>query len=96
MAVEEVAQTGRVVYLGWAKEPVTYETRHFVHKELDILGSRNSLNEFPAVIAMLEQHRFPAEATISARVPLEGAGEALRMWSDAPQSYSKILVDMDA
>ncbi len=96
MAVEEVAHTGRVVYLGWAKEPVTYETKHFVHKELDILGSRNSLNEFPAVIAMLQQHRFPVEATISARVPLAEAGDALKRWSDAPQSYAKILVDMDA
>ena len=41
-AVEEVAYTGRVVYIGWAKEEVAYETRPFVHKELDILGSRNA------------------------------------------------------
>jgi len=96
MAVEEVAYTGRVVYIGWAKEPISYETKLFVHKELDILGSRNSLAEFPAVIEMLQQHRFPVEATISARVPLEEAGHALQRWSDAPQSYSKILVNMDA
>ena len=36
-AVEEVAFTGRVVYIGYAKEPVSYETRLFVQKELDIL-----------------------------------------------------------
>ena len=42
-AVEEVAFTGRVVYIGYAKEPVAYETRLFVQKELDILGSRNAL-----------------------------------------------------
>jgi threonine dehydrogenase-like Zn-dependent dehydrogenase len=40
-AVEEVAFTGRVVYIGYAKEYVSYETRVFVQKELDILGSRN-------------------------------------------------------
>ena len=40
---EEVAFTGRVVYIGYAKEPVAYETRLFVQKELDILGSRNAL-----------------------------------------------------
>ena len=39
-AVEEVAFTGRVVYIGYAKEPVAYETRLFVQKELDIMGSR--------------------------------------------------------
>ena len=32
-AVEEVAFTGRVVYIGYAKEPVAYETRLFVQKE---------------------------------------------------------------
>jgi threonine dehydrogenase-like Zn-dependent dehydrogenase len=31
-AVEEVAFTGRVVYIGYAKEPVSYETRLFVQK----------------------------------------------------------------
>jgi threonine dehydrogenase-like Zn-dependent dehydrogenase len=44
-AVEEVAFTGRVVYIGYAKEAVAYETRLFVQKELDILGSRNALPE---------------------------------------------------
>jgi threonine dehydrogenase-like Zn-dependent dehydrogenase len=93
-AVEEVAYTGRVVYIGWAKEPITYETKLFILKELDILGSRNSLNEFPQVIQMLQHHEFPVEATISATVPLAQAGEALKAWSDAPQAFSKILVEM--
>jgi threonine dehydrogenase-like Zn-dependent dehydrogenase len=96
MAVEEVAHTGRVVYIGWAKEPISFETKYFVHKELDILGSRNSLTEFPMVIDMLSQGKFPVEATISATVPLEGVGEALNKWSLAPQSFTKILVEMDA
>jgi threonine dehydrogenase-like Zn-dependent dehydrogenase len=39
-AVEEVAFTGRVVYIGYAKEPVAYETRLFVQKELDIFLGR--------------------------------------------------------
>jgi threonine dehydrogenase-like Zn-dependent dehydrogenase len=94
-AVEEVAHTGRVVYIGWAKEPVSYESKLFVHKELDILGSRNSLAEFPAVISMLSEGRFPVEETISATVPLDGAGDALKRWSESPGSYTKILVNMD-
>lgn len=94
-AVEEVAHTGRVVYIGWAKEAVSYESKLFVHKELDILGSRNSLAEFPAVISMLAEGRFPVEETISATVPLDGAGDALKRWSDSPGSFTKILVNMD-
>jgi threonine dehydrogenase-like Zn-dependent dehydrogenase len=94
MAIEEVAFTGRVVYVGYAKEPVTYETKYFVQKELDIFGSRNSLDEFPEVIAMLLQGRFPVETTISKVVPLEQAGEALAGWADAPQTITKILVEL--
>jgi threonine dehydrogenase-like Zn-dependent dehydrogenase len=94
MAIEEVAFTGRVVYVGYAKEPVTYETKYFVQKELDILGSRNSLDEFPDVIAMLLQGRFPVETTISKVVPMEEAGEALAGWADAPQTITKILVEI--
>lgn len=93
-AVEEVAYTGRVVYIGWAKEPITYETKLFILKELDILGSRNSLDEFPQVIQMLQKGEFPVEATVSATVPLAKAGQALKAWSEAPQAYSKILVEM--
>ena len=40
-AVDEVAYTGRVVYIGYAKKPVEYETGMFVRKEIEIFGSRN-------------------------------------------------------
>jgi threonine dehydrogenase-like Zn-dependent dehydrogenase len=96
MAIEEAAHTGRIVYIGWVKDPVSFETRFFVHKELDILGSRNYLNEFPAVIDVLSGGKFPVEAVISATVPLESAGDALREWSESPQRFTKILVDMNS
>lgn len=96
LAVEMVAHTGRVVYIGWAKEPVSFETKYFVHKELDILGSRNYLNEFGPVIDLLSKKQFPVEETISRTVPLTEAGAALAAWCDSPQAFTKILVDLDA
>ncbi len=94
-AVEEVAFTGRVVYIGYAKELVSYETRLFVQKELDILGSRNALPEdFRAVIAHLEVGKFPVEEAVSAVVPIEEAGDALRSWSENPSRYKKIIVQV--
>ena len=93
MAVEEVAFTGRVVYIGYAKEPVSYETRLFVQKELDILGSRNAQPEdFRRVIGMLEAGGFPVEEAVSSVVPLEQAPNALREWSEHPSRFSKIMV----
>jgi 2-desacetyl-2-hydroxyethyl bacteriochlorophyllide A dehydrogenase len=95
-AVEEVAFTGRVVYIGYAKEPVAYETRLFVQKELDILGSRNALPEdFREVIRMLEAGRFPVADAVSAVVSLDEAPEMLRAWSAAPERFSKIMVRLD-
>ncbi len=92
-AVEETAFCGRVVYIGYAKEPVCYETRFFVQKELDILGSRNALPEdFQSVIEMLQARDFPVDRAISRIVPLAQAGEALRDWSAQPSQFSKILV----
>lgn len=95
-AVELVAYTGRVVYIGYAKEPVTYETKLFVQKELDIRGTRNALPEdFRQVIAMLEQHRFPVESAIDRVVTLEEAPDTLRAWSDHPSRFRKIMVSLD-
>ncbi len=92
-AVEEVAFTGRVVYIGYAKEQVAYETRLFVQKELDILGSRNALPEdFHAVIQMLEAHRFPVEEAVTHTVPMEDAPGILEAWSGAPARFSKIMI----
>jgi threonine dehydrogenase-like Zn-dependent dehydrogenase len=95
-AVEEVAFTGRVVYIGYAKEPVAYETRLFVQKELDILGSRNALPEdFHAVIQMLEQGRFPVDDAVTAIVSLDEVPESLAAWSSDPSRFSKIMVRLD-
>lgn len=94
-SVEEVAFTGRVVYIGYAKEPVAYETSLFVQKELDILGSRNALPEdFREVIRMLEEGRFPVDDIVSAVVPIEEAPEMLRQWSANPAAFTKIMVQV--
>jgi threonine dehydrogenase-like Zn-dependent dehydrogenase len=95
-AVAEVAFTGRVVYIGYAKEPVAYETRLFVQKELDILGSRNALPEdFREVIQMLEERRFPVEEAVSHIVSIDEAPEILKSWSGNPANFSKIMISMD-
>jgi threonine dehydrogenase-like Zn-dependent dehydrogenase len=94
-AVEEVAFTGRVVYIGYAKEQVAYETRLFVQKELDILGSRNALpDDFRDVIRMLEAHRFPVEDAITHIVPMEGAPQILEEWNREPARFGKIMIEV--
>jgi threonine dehydrogenase-like Zn-dependent dehydrogenase len=95
-AVELVSFTGRVVYIGYAKELVMYETRLFVQKELDIRGARNAMPEdFRRVIRMLEQERFPVSSAINAAVPLDGTPDVLRAWNAEPSQFSKIIINLD-
>jgi len=94
-AVDEVAYAGRVVYIGWAKEQVAYETRPFVHKELDIMGSRNAMPEdFREVIRMLEAKRFPVEAAVTHMVGFVETPGILEAWSREPERFTKIMVDV--
>jgi threonine dehydrogenase-like Zn-dependent dehydrogenase len=94
-AVEEVAYAGRVVYIGWAKEEVAYETRPFVHKELDILGSRNAVpDDFREVIRMLEAKRFPVDAAVTHMVGLDETPAILEAWSAEPARFTKIMVEV--
>jgi threonine dehydrogenase-like Zn-dependent dehydrogenase len=84
-AINEVCFAGRVVYIGYAKKPVAYETKFFVLKELDILGSRNALPEdFENVIRVLELGLYPVARTITRVVPFARSGEALKEWSLNP------------
>jgi 2-desacetyl-2-hydroxyethyl bacteriochlorophyllide A dehydrogenase len=94
-AVEEAAFTGRVVYIGYAKEQVAYETRLFVQKELDILGSRNALPEdFREVIRLLEARRFPVEDAVTHIVPMDEAPAIFEEWSREPARFTKIMVEV--
>ena len=94
-AVEEVAFAGRVLYIGYAKEPVTYETRLFVQKELDIMGSRNAQPEdFRTVIRMLEARRFPVDEAITHTVPMEEAPSIFEAWDRAPERFTKIVIEV--
>ncbi|MCY7357038.1 MAG: hypothetical protein LH609_06135 [Rudanella sp.] len=86
---------GRVVYIGYAKYPVDYQTSIFVRKEIEILGSRNCLGEFPDVIAYLESGCFPVEDVISRTVSLDEAESALADWSANPGPITKIMVNFN-
>jgi threonine dehydrogenase-like Zn-dependent dehydrogenase len=97
MAVEEVAYTGRVVYIGYAREPIAYETKLFVQKELDIRGSRNALpRDFVDVMRLLKEGRFPVDEAITAIVSLQQAPAILSEWSANPAAFTKIMIDMQS
>ncbi len=95
MAVNEVAFTGRTVCIGYAKSEVSFQTKYFVQKELDIRGSRNAQpSDFRAVIHYLERGTCPVDALISRVVTPEEAPAAMQQWSEQPGRVFRILVEM--
>lgn len=93
MAVNEVAFTGRVACIGYAKSDISFTTRFFVQKELDIRGSRNAMpKDFLAVIRYLQRGICPVDSLISSEVPASGAASAMQAWDAAPGKVFRILV----
>ena len=93
MAVDEVAFTGRVICIGYAKTEVSFQTKYFVQKELDIRGSRNAQpSDFRAVIHYLEKGHCPVDRLISRVVTPEEAPLAMQQWNDSPGKVFRILV----
>ena len=94
LAVEAAAYAGRVVYVGYAKSEVCYDTTDFLRKELDIMGSRNALRVFPAVIKMLEKRQQPFVDLITEVYPFDRTAQALHDWDADPTKFTKILIEV--
>ena len=95
MAVEEVAFTGRIACIGYAKQDATLPTRLFVQKELDIRGSRNATpNDFLAVIRYLQRDTCPTSQLISRIVLPQESQSALQYWSQNPGKVFRMLVKL--
>jgi len=96
-AIDLAPFSGRVVYVGYAKAEVSYDTTQFNLKELDICGSRNATREdFEAVIDYLEEHPQVANKLISKVFPWSDADQALDYWNAHRNETFKIMIDMGA
>jgi threonine dehydrogenase-like Zn-dependent dehydrogenase len=94
-AVDEVAFTGRVVCIGYAGIEVSFATKLFVQKEMDIMGSRNATPEdFRVVISYLESGTFPLDQMITGKVKPDHAAGVVRAWADEPGKVMKLLLDL--
>ncbi|MDR2918858.1 MAG: zinc-binding alcohol dehydrogenase family protein [Tannerella sp.] len=92
-SVSEAAFTGRIVYIGYAKEKVAFDTQYFVKKELDILGSRNAMPcDFKAVMEYMKRGTCPADKLITAVYDPEEAQTALENWDKNPGDVFRILI----
>ncbi|HSV26554.1 MAG TPA: zinc-binding alcohol dehydrogenase family protein [Sedimentisphaerales bacterium] len=92
-AVDVVCFAGRVVYIGYAKNPVEYQTKLFVSKEADIMGSRNAFaHEIDYVIGMFRSGTIDIGQLVTHRFSLDETDKALRLWQSSPAEVTKIIL----
>ncbi|MGH6860960.1 MAG: zinc-binding alcohol dehydrogenase family protein [Phyllobacterium sp.] len=92
-AIDLAAFSARVVYVGYSKAPVTYQTQFFNLKELDIRGSRNAtMRDFQTVVTHLEAIGDDADQLISRIFPFDEAEAALPFW-DGNRDILKIVIE---
>ncbi|HWU62889.1 MAG TPA: zinc-binding alcohol dehydrogenase family protein [Ensifer sp.] len=92
-AIDLACFAGRVVYIGYSKAPVTYDTKFFNLKELDIMGSRNATtDDFRTVIEHLEKIGDTADLLISKVFPFDDAEAAFPYWRESPDAL-KIVIE---
>jgi threonine dehydrogenase-like Zn-dependent dehydrogenase len=92
-SISEVAFTGRVVYIGYAKEKIPFDTQYFVKKELQIMGSRNAMpDDMKAVIEYMKRGLCPVDEMITAVYEPEDAQCALERWAANPGDVFRIFI----
>ena len=94
LALEAVASCGRIACLGWVRGDVALEARHLVAKEVDMVGSRNSMGEFDEVIALFESGRVDPLQVVTDRIGMDGVPGALARWAANPPAVGKVLVSV--
>lgn len=93
IAINEVAFTGRVVCIGYAKTEIAFETKLFVQKEMDIRGSRNAMPEdFRAVMEYMKRGDCPVDELISGIFDASEAQKALKQWASDPAKVFRMLI----
>jgi 2-desacetyl-2-hydroxyethyl bacteriochlorophyllide A dehydrogenase len=96
-AIEIVASCGRVVYVGYAKAPVAYDTKQFLLKEIDVRGSRGSTRaDFEDVVDELRRRPEVGPLIVSKVVSLGEGPAAMEGWDADPGGAIKILIEIGA
>jgi threonine dehydrogenase-like Zn-dependent dehydrogenase len=89
-----VAPTGRLVFVGLTRDPVTIDDATLHKREVTLYASRNSRNQFPRIIRMMEEGKIDIASWITDRMLLKEVPLRLK---DLPTKSTLIkgLVELD-
>ena len=91
-AIDLAASGGRIGLIGNGKREVSFNHSIILKKELDIFGSRNSLDCFPEVIRLLSENKIKAKPIITHVLRFEEIEQAFKMITNKKCPIGKILI----
>lgn len=89
-----VAPTGRLIFVGLTRDPVAIDDALLHKREVTLYASRNSRNQFPRIIRMMEEGKIETDSWITDRMLLREVPLRLK---DLPAKSTLIkgLVELD-
>ena len=94
-SLAHVSPTGRLVFAGLTKEPVCLNGALLHKREITVFASRNSREQFPRIIELIEKHEIDTSHWINERMPL---AEVPRRFKDlvGNSSLIKAMIEIEA
>jgi len=93
-SLAHVAPAGRMVFVGLTRDPISIDDALFHKREVTLYASRNSRDQFPRIIRMMEHSKIETASWITDRMAL---GEVPWRLKDLPANSKLIkgLVELD-
>jgi threonine dehydrogenase-like Zn-dependent dehydrogenase len=91
-AVRMARHGGRIVVMGMGSQYTPVFWKSFVEKEIQLVGSRVTLGDFPRALSFMSQGRFHPDLFISKEFPLEETAKAFRLLEEEPDLFLKFLI----
>lgn len=94
-AVKMSRSGGRIVVMGLGAQLTPVFWKECVLKELQIVGSRVTLGDYPRALQLMKLNKFHPELFISEVFSLKQLDQAFHLLEDKPDQYLKVLVKND-
>jgi threonine dehydrogenase-like Zn-dependent dehydrogenase len=91
-AVHVTRNAGRIVVMGLGSQHTPVFWKEAVYKELQIVGSRVTLGDYPRALALMARHKLHPDLLISKVIDLDDLPRVFHLLEEEPGQYLKVLV----
>ena len=89
------APSGRLVFVGFQLEPVSFSNPYFHRRELTVMASRNSTTaEFTRIIGLMESGRIDTIPWITHRAGFDDVMEIFPSWLEPETGVVKAMLEL--